>query len=77
MKIEDQVRARIAAIQSKPITHVVVTTYDDGSTKEHRAHGLSSANNWAVGERRKIGRTLVNRDTLAAVRVMSVEVKEI
>lgn len=67
----------IAAALAAPKTHKVVTSYADGSTKEHLTASVSQANNWATGERRKIGRDLINRATGLTVRVISVDIKEI
>lgn len=67
----------IAAALVAPMTHKVVTTYDDGRTKEHQTRNLAAAKNWAIGERRKIGRCLIDRDLNATVRVVGVEIKEI
>jgi hypothetical protein len=67
----------IAAALSAPKTHKVVTTYADGSTKGHLTAGVAQANNWAIGERRKVGRDLIDRATGKTVRVVSVEIVEI
>ena len=67
----------IAAALAAPKTHKVVTTYADGTEKRFDTRSLASANNHATGERRKIGRNLVDRMTGNAVRVVAVEVSEI
>ena len=67
--------ARIAAAQTAPKTHVVVTTYADGTTKRHETRSAATAENWAVGERRKIGRALLDRETGAKARVVSVGIQ--
>lgn len=64
----------IAAELAKPMTHKVVTLYADGSAKEHQARSLAQAANWATGERRKIGRDLIDRATGNTVRVLDVYV---
>lgn len=65
----------IAANLAKPITHRVVTTYSDGETLTHPARSAGAAENWAIGERRKIGRDLIRREfPHRRVRVVSVEV---
>jgi hypothetical protein len=69
--------ALIAAQLAKPITHTVITTYADGSTKEHQARGEREAANWATGERRLIGARLIDRATGEARLRVSVEVKAI
>lgn len=69
----------IAREAAKPMTHVVVTTYADGATKRHETRGLPQAENFATGERRKIGRDLISRNPDMTqgpiVRVVSVEVE--
>lgn len=64
----------IAAAHAAPKTHVVVTTYADGRAERHETRSSAAAENWAIGERRKIGRDLISRDTMQKVRVVSVEV---
>lgn len=63
----------IAREMAKPMTHVVVTTYASGATKRHETRGAAQAENWAIGERRKIGRDLISRETNETVRVVAVE----
>jgi len=64
----------IAAALAAPKTHAVVTTYADGRERRFDTRNAGSAENHAVGERRKIGRDLIDRNTGATVRVVSVEV---
>jgi hypothetical protein len=64
----------ITAALAMPITHNVVTTYADGAIRTHGTRNAAAAENYALGERRKIGRDLINRGTGATVRVVSVEV---
>lgn len=64
----------IAAALAAPMTHTVLTAYADGTVRKHDARNLAAAQNWAVGERRKIGRDLVSRETGKPVRVVSVEI---
>ena len=66
----------IAKALAAPKTHKVITTYADGQTKEHLTASLAQANNWAIGERRKIGRELIDRSTGNSVRVVNIEVTE-
>lgn len=68
---------RIAAIQAKPMTHKVVTGYVDGSKRVHETRGEKEANNFAIGERRKIGCDLINRATGETVRVVFVTIEAI
>lgn len=64
----------IAANLAQPITLNVVTAYADGTTKVHGVRNMGAAENYAIGERRKIGRELVDRETGATVRVVSVAI---
>jgi hypothetical protein len=64
----------ISAALAAPKTHKVVTTFADGRTREQETHSAASAENHAIGERRKIGRDLIDRVTGKTVRVVSVEV---
>lgn len=69
--------ARIAAASAAPKTHRVVTTYACGKTRTFDSRSEACAENFAVGERRKLGRDLIDRDTGATVRVVSVGVERI
>ncbi|XUM19776.1 hypothetical protein ACRAVF_19105 [Bradyrhizobium oligotrophicum S58] len=69
------IEALIAHNLAKPMTHVVVTSYADGSTKRHETRSLAQANNWTIGEDRKIGRDLISRATGETVRVVSVQIE--
>ena len=64
----------IAAAQAMPKTHRVVTAYTSGKTRVHDTRSAASAETYAFGERRKIGRNLIDLDTGATVRVTSVEI---
>lgn len=64
----------VAANLAKPMTHVVTTTYANGTIKRHETRSAAQAENWAVGERRKLGRDLINRATGEAVRISSVDI---
>lgn len=64
----------IAAALAAPKTHKVVTTYEGGAVKEHETRSGATAEMYARGERRKVGRGLLDRDTGETVRVVSVEV---
>lgn len=69
------IESLIAANLAKPITHHVVTTYSDGETLTHPVRSEGAAENWAIGERRKIGRNLIRRGfPNRRVRVVSVEI---
>lgn len=61
--------ALIQAALNAPKTHVVVSTYADGFQRRHETRSTATAENHAVGERRKIGRDLISRETGGIVRV--------
>lgn len=52
----------------------VTTLYADGSVKTHDSHTRAGADNFAIGERRKIGRNLIDRANGKTVRVVDVYV---
>ncbi len=52
----------ISKASAAPMTHVVITTYADGRANRHETRSAATAENWAVGERRKIGRDLISRN---------------
>lgn len=66
--------ALISAALAAPKTHGVLTTFADGTNRRFDTRNAASAEMYAVGERRKIGRDLINRDTGETVRVISVDV---
>lgn len=67
----------ILAELAKPTTHAVLTAYADGTQRRFETRSLPSAENHAIGERRKIGRSLIDRSTGMKVMVVSVEVVRI
>lgn len=77
MALHHDIESLIAAQMAKLITHHVVTTYADGETLTHPVRSEGAAENWAIGERRKIGRNLIRRATGETVRVVSVEIVKI
>ena len=66
---------KITAALAAPKTHAVVSTYADGRAKWHETRCANSAETFAIGERRKIGRELIDRATGDAVRVVSVDIE--
>ncbi len=66
--------AKIHAALAAPMTHAVVTRYADGRERRHLTRNVNAAENFAHTERRKIGRDLIDRETNATVRVVSVDV---
>jgi hypothetical protein len=67
----------IAAALAAPKTHKVITTYADGTVKRFDTRNLASAEMHAIGERRKIGRDLIDRVTSKSVHVVSVTIEPI
>jgi len=52
----------------------VVTLFADGTSRKFETETRGQAENYAVGEKRKVGKVLKNRDTGAEVRVIDVYV---
>lgn len=67
--------ALIQAALNDPKTHAVVTLYAGGASKRHETRSLAAAQNYATGERRKIGRQLIDRATGRAVEVVHVSIE--
>lgn len=67
----------IAKLQAMPKTLAVVTRFVDGNERRHAVATRGQAENYAVGERRKIGKNLINRETGAVVCVVSVTIEAI
>lgn len=66
--------ALIARMQARPKTLRVLTTFADGATRHYDVATMGQAENYATGERRKIGKALINRGTGATVHVVSVDI---
>jgi hypothetical protein len=64
----------IARELAKPITHEVRTTYANGRVRTHGTRSAATAENYAITERRYIGRTLIERATGQTVTVVSVNI---
>ena len=64
----------IQAALAAPHTHAVVTRYVDGRERRFTTRNAASAESYAVGERRKIGRQLIDRESGLPVSVASVDV---
>ena len=67
----------IASKQAATKKFAVVTTYADGQTRQMQTATVGQAENYAHGQRAKIGRDLINRDTGETVRVVGVTVSAI
>lgn len=67
----------IAQALAAPKTHAVVTLFADGTSRRFETRNAASAETHAVGERRKIGRNLINRETGKTVRVIWVDIEKI
>jgi hypothetical protein len=68
---------RIEMLRNMPKAWRVTTHYADGSTMVHDAALEVQAQNWAVGERRKIGRKLIERATGTERSITSVTISRI
>lgn len=68
------VEARIAAALSAPKTHAVITLYNDGTKRTHETRCARSAETFAIAERRKVGRSFIDRATGQSAKVVFVEV---
>lgn len=73
MDILERIATRLAAPKHFRIT----TTYASGVAKTREVETKGQAENWATGERRKIGRDLIDRMTGKTVRVVSVTIDAI
>lgn len=69
-----QVAALLARRLAAPKQFEVVTLFADGTARRFETETRGQADNYAVAERRKVGRQLVNRDTGATVEVVDVYV---
>lgn len=68
--------AFLAAQFARPLTHRVTVAFEDGTTRTHDCRSAGAAENYATGERRKIGKTLLSRETGAPVaRVIAVTIE--
>lgn len=66
--------AFLKAQLARPLTHRVTIHYEGGATRTHDTRSEAQAENYAVGERRKIGRSLTDRMTGDTVRVSGVTI---
>jgi hypothetical protein len=62
---------------ARPMTHRVTTVYECGKVRTFDVRSLAQAENHATGERRKIGKSLIDRMTGATVRVIAVTIDAI
>jgi len=67
----------IAAALAMPKTHCVVTTYECGKMRRFETRSQASAENHAVGERSKIGRSLIDRMSGDKVKIVSVTIERL
>jgi hypothetical protein len=68
------IEAFIAAQLARPMTHRVSTAYASGAIKIHDTRSAAQAENYATGERSKIGRKLISRETGETVCVVAVTI---
>jgi hypothetical protein len=69
-----EIAALIARRLAAPKQFEVVTLFADGTSRSYQTETRGQAENYATGERRKVGRDLINRETNATVRVVDVYV---
>ncbi|MEA1840751.1 hypothetical protein [Agrobacterium tumefaciens] len=62
-EIANLIATRLAA----PKKFEVVTLFADGTSRSHKTEKRGQAENYAVGEKRKVGRSLINGETGATV----------
>ncbi|NNH56930.1 hypothetical protein HLI01_08930 [Rhizobium laguerreae] len=72
MSMSPGVAAMIARRLAAPKQFEVVTLYADGTSHSHPTETRAQADNYAVGERRNVGRSLIDRATGVAVEVVDV-----
>lgn len=68
---------RLDALRSAPKVWRVVTRYSDGSEMVREMPLEAMARNWEIGERRKMGRELIERATGIKRRIESVMVEKL
>ena len=73
-EMEMTTASTLQALMSAPKTHKVVTAYADGRVREHLTASMAQAENFAIGERRKVGLKLISRETGKEVTVVSVSI---
>lgn len=72
-----EIAALLARRLAAPKQFEVVTLFADGSSRKFETETRAQAENYAVGEKRKVGRILKSRETDAEVRVVDVYVAAI
>lgn len=68
MNVMDRLNAALA----KPMTHVVITAFSDGTEKRHEVRDIRAAQMWTISEDRKIGKSFISRETGVKSKVVSV-----
>lgn len=71
------IRTKLEALAAVPRGWRVTSLYADGSVRTHDSHSLAGAKNFAIGERRKIGRELIDRASGKTVRLVEVTISAI
>ena len=74
---DERTKRLMEAAFAAPKTHEVVTTYSCGKVRRFQTRSLASAENHAISERRSMGRDLIDRETGAIARKVSVEIKAV
>lgn len=78
--MSDHTSAALALISrhlAAPKQFRITTHFADGKTRMHETATIAQAENWAIGERRKIGRDLIDRETGKTVKVVRVTIGKI
>jgi hypothetical protein len=70
-----EIEALIARKLAEPKRWRVVTAYADGRIKNHDTAVIGQAENWAIGERRKIGKKMIDRENGQTVEVIEVRIE--
>lgn len=67
----------IQRMLARPKKFRVTTFYADGTRNDHDVHSMGQAENWAMGERAKLNRDLIDRLTGKIVRRVKVTINRI
>jgi hypothetical protein len=74
MNDHDDTNALLARVAAMPLTHAVIATYDNGKVYRFETRSEKTAHNYAHPWFRKIGKSLISRETGETVRVVKVEI---
>lgn len=71
------IRARLEALAAQPRQWRTTLTYSNGTVKTHDSLHEQGAENFALGARLRMKRTMISRETGETVRIVSVTVSRI